>query len=538
LKRIWIIAAIAGVIVLGAFLYLKFRKADDFEPLIKQKLQQAVRDASDSLYILDIDKIDVDVLASTIKVHNAKLLIDSARLKVLDATGKAPADVFKIAVSDIAVDGFSVDDLLKKKNIDLSLLNLKNPTVEIFHPVGKSNNKTKDTATLYARMAKSLGHFSIHDFNITNMNFKYHNITAKEKTTAFQNISMRFKDIEIDSTTQYDTTRFLYAKQAYIYLTDYSFRTADSLYFINADSLTVHTNQKSIDIKNLAVKPRYDKQGFSKQLTFYKDRYDVKFSTASFKNIDWYHFFMGEGFAASKGELSNGEMEVYANKYLAQSGKSKVGNYPHQLLMKLDFPTDVDTILVKNFKLTYRELNPKAKKEGYIVFDNINATILNITNIREKIASNKKLTVTATSRLMSADLTKTTNGNFSVDANLGAMNGTALNPAAVPLGLFEINSLNLKNLKVHINATNTNGNGTVAMVYDKLNITALKKEEDSKQLKQRKFLSFLANTFIVNKENKTGEAKPQAASFQRDPERSFFYLIWKTILEGIKKNVS
>jgi hypothetical protein len=44
------------------------------------------------------------------------------------------------------------------------------------------------------------------------MNFIHHNMAeAKEKLTTFKEVSMRFNDIEIDSLTQYDTTRFLYA---------------------------------------------------------------------------------------------------------------------------------------------------------------------------------------------------------------------------------------------------------------------------------------------------------------------------------------
>ncbi len=296
LKKFWIVISIIAILIAGGFFYLKIRKSKDFEPLIKAKLQQLVKDGSNGLYVLSIDKIEVDVVGSKVRVHNAQLLIDSARLKVLDAQGKAPVDVYKMSLSDLVITGIGVGDLLKKKDIDLDALNINNPTVEIFHPVSKNNKVSKDTSTLYSRIAKSVGHFYLKNLSITNMNFLYHNVEQQEKLTAFKNISMKFKDVEIDSTTQYDTTRFLYAKDALINFNQYSIRTADSLYFIKADSLALHAQQKVLNITGLFLTPRYNKQQFSKQLKFYKDRYDIKFETASFKNIDWYHLFLGEGF--------------------------------------------------------------------------------------------------------------------------------------------------------------------------------------------------------------------------------------------------
>jgi hypothetical protein len=135
------------------------------------------------------------------------------------------------------------------------------------------------------------------------------------------------------------------------------------------------------------------------------------------------------------------------------------------------------------------------------------------------------------------DLTKTTTGDFTVDVSLGPMNGTAFNKAAMPLGLFEINSLSIKKLKAHIIANNYNAGSSVFFVYDDLKITALK-PDDSGKLKQRGFISFVANTFILNKSNTGNEAKPEYVSYQRDPQRSFFSLLWKSILKGITGTAS
>ena len=64
MKKIWIAVSIIAVLVVTGFFYLKFRKSKDFEPLIKSKLQQLVKDGSNGLYALEIEKIEVDVINS------------------------------------------------------------------------------------------------------------------------------------------------------------------------------------------------------------------------------------------------------------------------------------------------------------------------------------------------------------------------------------------------------------------------------------------------------------------------------------------
>ncbi len=547
-KIIIITASVAAILLIGIFIYLKVRKSEDFEPLIKAKLQQVVKEASDSLYILNLDKIEIDVVGSKIKVHNAELLIDSTRLTQLLAEGTAPVDVYKISLFDLQIDGFNIADLLDKKNINLSALNIKNPTVEIYHPVNKRDTIINDTTTLYSRIQKSLGHFSLQDLSISNMNFIYHNVAEeKEKLTTFSNVSMHFNNIEIDSTTQFDTTRFLYAKQANIYIPGYTFRTPDSMYFLKADTLILHAAQKSIDAAGLVLRPRYSKQDFGKHLKFYKDRYDIKFKTASFNNIDWYKLFLGEGFMAKHAEFNNGSMEVYADKNIPPSTKSKIGNFPHQLLARLDMPVDIDTILIKNFEFTYRELNIKTQQTGAVIWTDISGQLTNVTNVPEKIAADKIVKVAAKSKLFNAgnfsavfefDMTKTKDGDFTLDINLGPMDGTVINPASKTLGLFEVNSLSIKKIDAHIIANSYKARSSVLFVYDDLKITALKKQEESKKLKKKKLVSFFANTFIINKSNTMNDARPEYVTYQRDPQRSFFSLIWKSLLKGITNTAS
>jgi hypothetical protein len=548
MKLKWIILISSIIIVSVAFLYLKFRGSTDFEPLIKQKLQQLVKEGSDSLYTLDIDRIKIDVVKSQVVVINATLNIDSARLVQLDQERRAPNDVYKITLQNLVIEGIGPDDLLKKKSIDISSLYIKDPVVEIFHHKRDYNYVPPDTITLYKKIANQVGHLGVKDLMVQNVDFKFHNKAKENKLTHFQNVTVNFHDILIDATTQNDSTRFLYAKDADIMLTDYNIATPDSLYDFHIDSLSLNAGSRKMDMVNLSLKPRGKKENFSQKLPYYKDRYDVAVARASVKNIDWWQLVTENGFTAKQVHLDNGSVEVFADRTLPDPNKNRVGNYPHQLLMRLKLPVMIDKIDVSNFKVAYIELNHKTKKRGSIVFDDINGAFTNITNRHEFIAQNKYFSLDANAKLMSAgplhalfrfDLANADKGTFSLDVEVGNMDGRKLNIAAIPLGLFEIKKADIHKISVHMNAGNYNSNGTVTFYYNDLEVEILKKDEEDKQLKKKGLISFIANSFIIEKSNNANDKNkdPKKVSYKRNPKRSFFNLIWKTIFTGLGSTV-
>jgi len=149
--------------------------------------------------------------------------------------------------------------------------------LEIFH-TKKQNDSTaaKDTLklkTLYQRIATQMNRIALDSLDIEQMNITVHtrDETKKEKVNHFNNVNIFLKDILIDSTTQYDSTRFLYAKDANIQLRQLEFKTKDSLYSIRLDSVAIHAAEKSLLVKNFfAVKARYNKTDFPKQQSFIK----------------------------------------------------------------------------------------------------------------------------------------------------------------------------------------------------------------------------------------------------------------------------
>lgn len=545
---IFIVLAAAGV-----FIYLKTRKLDDFEPLIKQRLQSLVFQATDSLYILDVNKIDADILSSKIVLINIKLVPDMQVWERLKQQRKAPADVFNVEVSGLVIDGINPSEIADTKNISLDILYIKNPKLSLAHLYNKKDTlASTDTVTLFQRIAKGFEELSIKKLVVTDMEFYAENKTKKNKPVVLNGINIDFNEMLINKETQNDTSRFLFAKSAHINLGAFKINTADNLYRFQFDSLDIQTSEKKMYASNIGFVPNYDKEGFSDKLKYYKDRYTIQFKKLVCNNIDWYSLLLNEGVYVDEMELDNGEFLVYGDRTLPFDGKSKRGNYPHQMLMQADIPVYIKKIKASNTNIVYSEKNTISEMESSLVFSSAGGAFENVTNIPEIYNSNPFMKLNADAKLMKTgsftaaftfNLSKHKTGDFAVVMDLNKMDGTALQDPAEKLGQFKINKLDINKLYTSIKGNNTQTNGTIKFAYNNLDMDLLKvKEKEGKtELNKKGLVSFIANAFVIRKDNpkKAGEQpKTYTMQLQRSPEVSFFGFIWKTILDGMLQTMA
>src|SRR5215217_6932113 len=105
MKRILLISGIVLVAAVGIFVYLGHRKLNDFEPLIKDKLQSLVRHMSDSLYKIEFDSLEADVVESKLTIWNIRLLPDTITADKLKRNGILLTNIFKLGLDKFVIDG-------------------------------------------------------------------------------------------------------------------------------------------------------------------------------------------------------------------------------------------------------------------------------------------------------------------------------------------------------------------------------------------------------------------------------------------------
>ncbi|MBD0331079.1 MAG: hypothetical protein ICV66_00330 [Chitinophagaceae bacterium] len=256
MKKIFVIIIVIGVIILSGYVYLRVKlnssgkkvsihsnirsnneahKPETFLDLrlrLIEKLQQLVKSGSNGLYNLTIGTIDADVLSSELNISSCALVPDNEVLAQLTRQKKAPDELFRIKFNSLRINGIGIKDLLTKDILDLTSAVVTNPVIEVFFQ--NQGYSTTDTLTLYQRLMKNMKRIKVGKVMMRNGLLFVHQNSSK-KVTRFRNVEISMHHILIDSTTQYDKSRFLFAKQAELSFNNFLLPTPDNLYWFKAE---------------------------------------------------------------------------------------------------------------------------------------------------------------------------------------------------------------------------------------------------------------------------------------------------------------
>lgn len=561
-RKYYIIIAVIILIVAGAIVYLYFAKKSnkqvagasgsqsvvDLRPLIAEKLQQLIKEGSDSLYSLSMEKIVPDVVNGELDVLDGALEIDSAVMKKLDSLKKAPDDVFRITFHHLHIDGITIADMLNHGRIDLDSVFIETPVIEAFHnpkPYNRQQRVKDSSATLYAKLMNQVKSIAVKTIFIKEGTFITRDLTNKKNNKVFNYVTMHIADLLIDSTTQYDRDRFLFAKKAEMTCKDYTSRTADSLYLFKIGTLTVQAQQHTMIAENVSLTPRADTALFEKKLPYRKDRYDFHFPKMVFTEVDWWAFANNEHFFCRQADLYRPTLTDYIDRSVEEPTHVKLDNFPSQVLMQLPVKIRVEKMNFHDMDIYFTEYNPISKRSATVYFDKINGSAKNITNMP---SAGRFIRFNASCLFMhkvpfhcsaSFDLSRYKIGAFSIDVSAAELNSETINKFSEPLGMIKIKSGTMQKGRAHIEGNNFTATGKILLLYDELHITPLKKDDDNDNLKSKTVTSFIANAFMIKNQNPPEGEPPREPELilERKPNEGFVNFVWRVISTGISKSI-
>jgi hypothetical protein len=293
--------------------------------------------------------------------------------------------------------------------------------------------------------------------------------------------------------------------------------------------------------------PRYKPMQYGNH-TKGDDRIGIICKKINFENIDLKKLFEDKKIYAETLTIQQGDISVFTDtRDFKTSPKAVYPPYPHEAFKDLSVKFKVEKANLRNFNITYSEYNPETNLVGNVYFKHVKGSLLNLTNDTLPLLNNPHCLLSLRAKLMNkADMFIKINfnvaapkGDFTVSGKVLKMNIVTLNQVIESLtkakaesGFVEAFSFKMKGNKYGLKGFST-------LIYKDLKITILKKTTDNKILKERKFLSFVANTFVVKNSNPIRK-KPiriAAINYKRLPRKAFFYTLWKGIVEGIKGSV-
>ncbi len=325
-----------------------------------------------------------------------------------------------------------------------------------------------------------------------------------------------------------------------------SWVTSDNVYRITVGPFLIDKEKSSVRINQVAVTPLLSEAAFVKTLKIQKDRFEGIIKNIVIIGTDVQALLDGGNITAETISIEP-NLKVFNDRTVPFDKASKVGKYPHQQIVKLETPMYIKKLLIKNGYVSYKERGALSKQVGNVFFTNVNGTVTNVTNMKDRISVNNIMVLQANTKFMGiADINttwrlplNTTNGAFTASGTSGPFDASKLSAITEPLGIASIKKGTVDGLTFNLEGTDTKATGKSALLYHNLKVALLKGNSDStKDLKKRGLLSFVANILIKDQNPSNGVTRVAKIDHTRDITKSFFNLLWKSIFDGAKKTVA
>lgn len=536
-RYVWLIIALLLLLTISGWLFVRH-----YKPLLSERLKKQVYLATDSLYRVTFSEVHLNPVLGQFTLDSFHLIPDTNTYNRLKQEHRAPPNLFDVSVGEFQLRRMNLWSLVFNKKVKVGIVKAENPDVIIYHEqIPEGTSKENIRQALFDLTAGPLGSIQIDHIGLHNISLLYKNRLKPEAgDIELKNMELVFRDIRIDSSTLKDSTRFLFAKDIWFHLDRSLFYTADSLYKISTKGIGFSVMEEKMLIKDLKITPRLNEREFDQLQTYRKNLFAFSADSLLLEGLTLEELQKKKWYV-EKISLLHSNADIYLNRGLAIKPVEKP--LLRDALKKITTNILIDTLRLKNVNIKYREFNPNSGRIGYVTFNNIHGDIRNVTNDSIRLQKNKfcKADLNALfmnhgklHALFSFDLTDPDN-IFSYSGHLGFLSATVLNPATRPLGLVKIKSGRIHSLDYDFNADNSGAYGSIALKYDRLGISVLSKNETG-DLKKKGLISLAANLLLLKDNNLHDSLAIQQTkvAHKRDPYRSIFNLMWKSIFSGVK----
>jgi hypothetical protein len=487
-------------------------------PLLQKKLETTVQEQTKGIYSLQLHGLDASLLRGRIAADSLHLEPDLEAWERQAAAGKkdslgrqeTPRTLLDLKSGSFAISGVNFMGILRGKPLDATSLRLQKPALII-------TEMWQDTTQQHEPLHESLQGIA-KDLQIKRINFEDGTLRIRQGRKAaadkisLDNFTIEVKDLKLDSASFHQDNRAYYARSMVLESGKAAFLLKDGTYRLQAGALKANTADGTLNIGNLKVIPLLKNAELAKRRGRAVSTLNLEVPEINISGIDYRLHSRYNNLAAKLVVLKEPSLSAYMDKKnFPQKGDKPL---PHDFVQELKTGMTLHKLEVQGMHIRYEELAPEASEKGVIRFENMDATITNLTNDKKRMSAKTPAVVEAKASL-NGDMPLALTARFdlldpnafhTLQGKVGPGNPATLNPILEPTAFMSIKSGKLQQSEVDMQLYRNKASGKLYVRYTDFKVDILSKEEDKRQSLGKKILSKVANKVVIESDNpKEGE---------------------------------
>jgi hypothetical protein len=541
-KALIIVAAVLATLIVTLVLFVnRF-----VEPILRDRLNTLIVQGSDSLYTYTLGELNANFFGGSVEVENLHIKVDSNRYHELKRRNALPSLTMQLDLERGRIRGLRIFPLLFGKKIKVKEIVSRDADIRIARHIHKRDTQ-QTTVPLWKAMQPNITGIEIERVRLDGVKFLYRNADTSESVKLqFDRCDALFEDIVVDSAATYDTTRIGFTGNIWMRFHDLKFRSPDSSMKLKAEWITYSSKQRSFEVDSFKMQPTLEeKEDFYRAAGTQKPMQVIEFAKARLVNVHIDRFFHNNIIQADSLVFVKPEISIYLDRTPAPTYESKIGQFPHQRLLRASSTIKIKNISVQDGRLEYSEYNPKTEGTGELLFTRMNLSANNVTNDSVLIRQDPITTAKVDALLFGSSPLSTefrfyldsANGRFDAKGTLTGVNATQVNKLAVPMANVHMQSFDMHRLDFQVTGEDYGARANVQMRYNNLALVLRKTDEETGVTKTKKFLTKILNKYVIWPDNPGSDGVLRTATNVnqiRLTTKSFFGLLWKSIFSGMQ----
>lgn len=491
----------------------------------------------DSIHTINFSRVGLNTKSD-------QIVFDDFRVKPRDHVGKKGFPVVDARIPKVSLQTRSLTSLQSTGDFLIKQLVLSSPEIILFLDQEEAVSLTEDeTEQLTQKVIENL---YVENFEIIEGSLILKKKGDELELNSFNNLSITLNDLDFDlSTTSSFNKKFYLNKDFEFELSDYEVKLPDSLNILRVGSVLL--SRDNLKLQDVSFLPRYGDYQYTRKVGVQTDVVNIHIPEILLENINVEKLLGEKSLEASTGKFFDLTAAIFRDKRYEKKPDVAKG-MPQELMMNGLFEVKLDSLIVENATVIYREFPEKGMIPGELKFTELNAVMSPLF-----ISKNPEKYPHTTSQLeadallyekapMSLSAKMVFNPPFPIDikAEVGEFELSLLNSIVETNAFASVLDGVVRGGHWNFTADDNVAKGNMTLRYNDLRIRLLEERTLERGRGRKKVLTFVINNLAVRSNNPRkffNRLVTSSIYHERNKHRFIFSYLWKSTLSGLKGTV-
>lgn len=389
---------LAMLVVAGIGVAL-WRASSIVTPLLHNWAVQTVAEQSSGVYRLDLSRVHLNWLKRQVRIDSVQFGTNRAA----NARRPHPLSDLTIALYNCTISGVRLTTLIRGAGLVAQSLGCRvgNVAVVVARRVPGTGAATPHPFLVFSsglRLPSLLPRIKISHiaFPALGLDFRLPRARRGETRLQLEHLQWRMADLAIDPADSSAAARPLFSRNIELVAENIVVHP-DSTTSLRVGVLATNVSDSTLEARNVAYAPTLSQPDFARLHPTRRDYITMTAGWIRAQGIDLGALALGEGTLARHVAVDSFRAEVTMD--LRRPPRYQVSRSPQAWLAGLDQSLSLDSVVLRDGEIVYREDHPGHVRPGAITFAGFQATAVNVHHLDGRRTRGDAMTLTTTSRL-------------------------------------------------------------------------------------------------------------------------------------------